>query len=75
MTVRQYLYALNAESGQPVASFGENGRIDLRQELGRDPALMFVSATSPPVVHNNESDYGGGPLLSRSAMGTITLTD
>ena len=31
--------------------------------------------TSPPVIHNNESDYGGGPLLSRSVTGTITLLD
>ena len=36
-----------------MASFGENGRIDLRQELGRDPALMFVSATSPPVLYKD----------------------
>jgi hypothetical protein len=31
--------------------------------------------SSPVVVHDNESDLGGGPMLSRSATGTITLTD
>jgi hypothetical protein len=31
--------------------------------------------SSPPVAHNNESDYGGSPLLSRSVTGTITLID
>ena len=35
--------------------------------------------TSPPVVHNNESDYAGGPygvpLLTRSVTGTIALLD
>ena len=32
--------------------------------------------TSPPTVHNNESDYGGYvPLLTRSVTGTIALVD
>ena len=34
--------------------------------------------TSPPVVHNNESDYGGiygVPQLTRSVTGTIALLD
>jgi hypothetical protein len=33
--------------------------------------------SSPVVVHDNESDYGGYgvPMLTRSATGTITLTD
>ena len=35
--------------------------------------------TSPPTVHNNESDYAGGlygvPVLTRSVTGTITLLD
>lgn len=35
--------------------------------------------TSPPVVHNNESDYAGGlygvPLLTRSVTGTIAVVD
>lgn len=34
--------------------------------------------SSPPVMHNNESDYGGlygVPQLTRSVTGTITLLD
>jgi len=34
--------------------------------------------TKPPVMHNNESDYGGMygvPQLTRSVTGTITLLD
>jgi hypothetical protein len=34
--------------------------------------------TSPPTMHNNESDYGGlygVPMLTRSVTGTITLLD
>lgn len=50
---RQYLYSLDANSGQPITSFGERGRIDLRRDLGRDPSLMLVSATSPPVIYKD----------------------
>ncbi len=50
---RQYLYALDAATGDPVTSFADNGRIDLRCDLGRDPAQMFVSASSPPVVYKD----------------------
>ena len=50
---RQYLYALNAETGQPVTSFGDNGRIDLRNDLGREPAQLSISLTAPPVVYKD----------------------
>ena len=47
------LIALDAKTGQPVAAFGANGRIDLTQGLHRpvDPALYGV--TSPPVICRN----------------------
>jgi len=35
--VDQYLYALDARTGKAVPSFGDNGRIDLRLGLDRDP--------------------------------------
>lgn len=49
----QYLYALDAKSGRPIASFGEAGRIDLREGLGRPPETLSVSATSPGVVYKD----------------------
>lgn len=50
---RHYLYALDARTGKPVPSFGEDGRIDLRRNLGRDPAAITVSATSPGIVYRD----------------------
>ena len=47
---QNYLYALDAESGEPVISFGSNGRIDLKQGLGRDISNLSYSATSPGIV-------------------------
>src|SRR5271165_7015175 len=31
-----YLYAVDALNGKPVAGFGDSGRVDLREGLGRD---------------------------------------
>jgi glucose dehydrogenase len=49
----QYLYALDATTGKPVASFGRDGRVDLRDGLGRDPATLSVSATSPGIIYKD----------------------
>jgi glucose dehydrogenase len=49
---RQYLYSLVAETGKPDPAFGDNGRIDLRDHLGRKPRNM-VSLTTPGIVYKN----------------------
>lgn len=48
-----YLYALNADNGKPVSSFGVEGKIDLREGLGRDPSRLAVAATSPGVIYKD----------------------
>jgi quinoprotein glucose dehydrogenase len=48
-----YLYSLDARTGQPVASFGANGRIDLRDGLGRDASRLSVSLSTPGVVYKD----------------------
>ena len=57
--VDQYLYALNAATGQPIPTFGDHGRIDLRRDLGRDPAAQSVRLTSPGVVYRDLLIVGG----------------
>ena len=54
-----YVYALDARSGTPIASFGENGRIDLHADLGRDPEEQSVRLTTPGVVYNDTLIIGG----------------
>ncbi|HVN82434.1 MAG TPA: PQQ-binding-like beta-propeller repeat protein [Terriglobia bacterium] len=51
--VRQYLYAVDAKTGKPILSFGDSGRVDVRQGLGRDPQTLSVSVTSPGVVYRD----------------------
>jgi quinoprotein glucose dehydrogenase len=57
--VMNFLYALDARTGTPVASFGTNGRIDLREGLGRDPAAQSIYLTSPGVVYKDLIIVGG----------------
>jgi len=47
------LYALNAENGQLIETFGQDGKIDLRENLGRDPENLSVWMTSPGIVYQN----------------------
>ncbi len=55
----QFLYALNAKTGKPIAGFGREGRIDLREDLGRDPSTQSVLLTTPGVVYKDLLIVGG----------------
>lgn len=45
-----YLVALDPATGLPVQGFGTNGRLDLREGLGRNPADMPAFLTSPGTI-------------------------
>ncbi len=57
--VMNYVYALDANTGKPVTTFGEGGRIDLRENLGRDPQSVVFAMTSPGVVYKDLLIVGG----------------
>jgi len=58
--VMNFVYALDALTGRPVPHFGQNGRIDLREGLGREPAsAQSVILTSPPLVYKDLFFVGG----------------
>ena len=50
---RNWLYALEARTGRPVKGFGDGGRIDLRQGLGRESRDLTVGLTTPGVVYRD----------------------
>jgi len=49
-TAGPYLRALDAETGESIRSFGDRGRVDLREGLGRPADSLGIAATSPGVV-------------------------
>jgi quinoprotein glucose dehydrogenase len=57
--VDQFVYALDARTGKPVPTFGDNGRVDLRRDLDRDPQGQAVRLTSPGVVYKDMFIIGG----------------
>ena len=51
--VRQFLYAVDGTTGRAVLGFGNQGKIDLREGLGRAPETLSVTNASPGVVYKN----------------------
>jgi quinoprotein glucose dehydrogenase len=51
--VRDRVYAVDAKSGALIESFGKRGFIDLRENLGVDPATAVIEMTSPGAVFKN----------------------
>jgi quinoprotein glucose dehydrogenase len=54
-----FVYALDAATGNPIPSFGKDGRVDLREDLGRDPASQSIYMTSPAVIYKDLMIVGG----------------
>ena len=48
-----FLYALDADDGSLLLSFGNSGKVDLRAGLGRDTAKLSVWATSPGIIYKD----------------------
>ncbi len=61
----QWLYALDASTGQRLASFGTDGRVDLKQGLGRDVTERRVVSTTPGTIYQDllivTTSLGEGP--------------
>jgi glucose dehydrogenase len=57
--VMNFVYALDPATGKVIPGFGNNGRIDLRENLGRDPAQQSIALTSPGVIYKDLLIVGG----------------
>jgi len=49
----KWLYALNATTGKPIQSFGDNGRLDLTIDIERPGADGYVLSNTPNTVYKN----------------------
>jgi quinoprotein glucose dehydrogenase len=52
-TAGSSLYALNAETGKLIPSFGENGKVNLLNDLDQDVSGLYVVPTTPGIVYKN----------------------
>ncbi|GGG37602.1 hypothetical protein GCM10011414_03710 [Croceivirga lutea] len=53
-TIGSYLYALNAITGKPIQSFGQNGKIDLRSGLPDSEKDKFVISNTPGTIFKDK---------------------
>lgn len=76
ITAGHYLHSLDAATGTPDAAFGDKGRVDLREGLGRDPQRINISASTPGVVYKDLLILGSATGESHpSAPGDIRAFD
>lgn len=79
MTTRWSLIALDAASGQPVQTFGTNGRVDLADALDWPGEKSLLFSTSPPVLYDSLIIVGSSiddyHLLTDAPPGTVQAFD
>ncbi|MEQ1796493.1 MAG: PQQ-binding-like beta-propeller repeat protein [Lacibacter sp.] len=47
------LFCVDANNGKPVSSFGDSGKIDLHNDLGRDVKDLYIATTSPGIIYKD----------------------
>jgi quinoprotein glucose dehydrogenase len=47
------LFCIDAKTGKPISTFGENGRIDLHNDLGTNAGALYVSSTTPGIIYKD----------------------
>jgi quinoprotein glucose dehydrogenase len=56
--VANYVYALNPKTGEVINSFGNGGRIDLRENSRGTPSELSISTTSPGAIYKDLIIFG-----------------
>ena len=78
-TCDAYLVALDAKTGEPVASFGDNGRINLTKAIPLAVNARNYAVTSPPMVCRDVLMVGcsinDGPTKKEAPRGDIQAFD
>jgi quinoprotein glucose dehydrogenase len=72
-TVGAIAFAVNANTGKLISSFGKDGGIDLARGLGRDATKMSISPTSPVMIYQDLFIVSG--LVSEQTPGHIRAFD
>ena len=75
-TTGHFLMALDANNGKLIPGFGAQGRVDLREGLGRKPEQVSINAPSPGVIFDNLIIMGSAVTeTAGSAPGDIRAYD
>jgi len=47
------LFALNAETGEPIPEFGKDGRVSMNVGIRDDPEIISIKPTSPGIIYKD----------------------
>lgn len=47
------LFCIDAVKGTPVSSFGEKGKLDLHNDMGRDLQKLYIASTTPGIIYQH----------------------
>jgi glucose dehydrogenase len=74
--VMNFLFCLDAQTGKPIASFGEEGRIDLRKDLPGNSSALSIALTTPGIIYKDLIIVGGrNPETHPSPPGYVQAFD
>jgi glucose dehydrogenase len=74
--IMNFLYCLDAETGKPIESFGEGGRVDLRKDLREDYEKQSIALTTPGIIYKDLIIVGGrNPETHPAPPGDIRAFD
>ncbi|MDP4214232.1 MAG: pyrroloquinoline quinone-dependent dehydrogenase [Bacteroidota bacterium] len=51
--VSSKLFCVDAGTGRIIPSFGDNGKIDLHNDLGMDVSKLYIASTSPGIIYKD----------------------
>jgi quinoprotein glucose dehydrogenase len=57
-TAGNWLMALNAVDGRPIASFGEGGKVDLQKNLDTDMREFLIVSNTPGIIYKDKLIMG-----------------
>ena len=73
LTAFAQMIALDAKTGQPVKSFGTDGRVDLAQGLRRPVDREYYTMSSPAVIVRNVIVVGSSVMVFTHIPSSIFL--
>ena len=47
------LYCIDANTGKPITSFADSGKLDLHNDLGREVSELYVASTTPGIIYRD----------------------
>lgn len=62
------IYCLNALTGKVITSFGNDGKIDLHDDMGKDESNLHISMTSPGIIYKDLIIFGSRVSESAEAV-------